>query len=140
MRRYDYKNRIGKNEYRGTKKILIIDDDREFTDLLNPALKMHKGYEVRVENNSRNAVEIAHKFKPDIVILDVVMPEIDGGDVHMLFKTDTVLKHTPIIFLTSMVEQSEVEARNGLIGGSRYVAKPVNVPTLIKAISEYLGP
>lgn len=122
------------------KRVLIIDDDREFTGLLNSALEMHKDYEVCVENNPRTAVDTARKFVPDIVILDVVMPEVDGGEVHTQFKADPVLTHIPIIFLTSIVEQSEIDERQGVIGGSYYLAKPVSASRLISAIKEHIRP
>jgi CheY-like chemotaxis protein len=125
---------------KGKKKVLIIDDDREFTNLLNSALELHGDYEVCVENNPRQAVAAARKFVPDIIILDVVMPEASGGEVHAQFKADSVLKDIPIIFLTSIVEQKEVDKRGGVIGGLYYVAKPVSAGKLLRVIAEHLQP
>ena len=121
---------------KGKTKILIVDDEKAFTELLTSALELHEGYEVRVENNPRFAIHAARKFLPDIIVLDVVMPEVDGGEVHTQIKADAVLKQIPIIFLTSMVQQNEVDARQGVIGGSYYVAKPVSANKLISVIAE----
>jgi len=122
------------------KKVLIIDDERDFTRLLVSVLELHEEYEVCVQNNSRLALATAQSFAPDIVILDVVMPEFDGGQVHALFKEDAALKNVPIIFLTSIVQENEVERHQGVIGGSYYVAKPVSASRLISVIAEHLGP
>ena len=119
-------------------KVLIIDDEKEFSDLLTSSLEADADYEVRVENYPRLAVNAARKFLPDIIVLDVVMPEFDGGDVHALLQADAVLKHIPIIFLTSMVLQNEVDEHKGIIGGSYYVAKPVSASRLKSVIAERL--
>jgi DNA-binding response OmpR family regulator len=119
-------------------KVLIVDNDPEFTDLLNAALEFHKDYQVRVQNNPGLAVDTAKKFIPDIVILDVVMPEIDGGEVHSRFKADSLLKDIPIIFLSSIVHQNEIDQHNGMIGGLHYLAKPVSAKVLVNAIAERL--
>ena len=68
------------------------------------------------------------------------MPEVDGGEVHALLKADSALKDIPIIFLTSMVLQSEVDEHKGVIGGSFYVAKSAGTSRLISAIAEHLRP
>jgi CheY-like chemotaxis protein len=115
------------------KKILIVDDEPEFTDLLTSALDLHTDYEVRVLHDPHQALDTARTFSPDIVILDVVMPELDGGEVHARFKADPDLKAIPIIFLTSIVQQK------GVIDGSFYVAKPVSARKLVSVISEHLG-
>ena len=120
------------------KKILIIDDERDFTNLLTAALELHEDYEVCVENNPHQAITTARNFLPDIVVLDVVMPEVDGGEVHSRFKADPALKDIPIIFLTSMVLQTEIDEHKGVIGGSFYVAKPVSASRLTSVIAERL--
>jgi len=121
------------------KKILIIDDERDFTNLLTSALELHEDYEVGVENNPGRALATARAFAPDIIVLDVVMPEIDGGEVHSRFKADPALKDIPVIFLTSMVLQNEIDASQGVIGGAFYVAKPVSASRLISVIGQHLG-
>jgi DNA-binding response OmpR family regulator len=122
------------------KKVLIIDDEAAFTNIVKLTLEAKGIYEVCVENNSRQAITTARKFWPDIIILDVVMPDLDGGEVHTQFMADPVLKRTPIIFLTAIVRQKEVDETNGMIGGSFYLAKPVSADGLISAIEEHCRP
>jgi two-component system, OmpR family, response regulator len=119
------------------KKVLIIDDETAFTNIVKLTLEGRGAYEVCVENNSRQAIATARKFWPDVIVLDVVMPELDGGEVHTQFMADPVLKHIPIIFLTAIVRQKEVDEHAGMIGGSFYLAKPVSADGLISAIEEH---
>ncbi len=119
------------------RKILIIDDEVAFTSIVKLTLEMKDNYEVCVENNPRMAIATARKFFPDIIILDVVMPELDGGEVHTQFMADPILKRIPIIFLTAIVRQKEVDEHKGIIGGSFYVAKPVSADGLIGVIEEH---
>jgi two-component system, OmpR family, response regulator len=120
------------------KKVLIIDDETAFTNVVKLTLEAKENYEVCVENDSRQAITTARKFWPDIIVLDVVMPELDGGEVHTQFKADPILKNIPVIFLTAIVRQKEVDERKGMIGGSFYLAKPVNADGLISAIEEHV--
>jgi CheY-like chemotaxis protein len=118
------------------KKVLIVDDEAAFTTVLKLTLEAKNEYEVCIENDPRQAIATARKFLPHIAILDVVMPELDGGEVHTQFKADPVLKRIPIIFLTAIVRQKEVDEHKGMIGGSFYMAKPVSAEKLIAAIEE----
>jgi CheY-like chemotaxis protein len=117
-------------------QILIIDDGVAFTTIVKLMLELKGDYEVSVENNPLSAIATAKSLKPDIVLLDVIMPEMDGCEVHKQFKADPSLKHIPIIFLTATVRQKDVEEHKGMIGGSYYVAKPVSADGLVKAIEE----
>ena len=128
----------GGDEKMKPKKVLIIDDEVAFTNIVKLILERRENYEVCVENDSRMAVSTARKFCPDIVILDVVMPRLDGGEVHMLFKAERGLQDIPIIFLTAIVRQKEIDENGGLIGGSFYVAKPVSADGLVGVIEEHI--
>ena len=119
------------------KKVLIIDDEAAFTNIVKLTLEGRENYDVCVENSSRNAIATARKFWPDIIILDVVMPELDGGEVYTQFMADPILKRIPIIFLTAIVRQKEVDENNGMIGGSFYIAKPVSADGLVSAIEDH---
>ncbi len=119
------------------KKILIIDDEVALTRVLKLTLEGRGNYEVCTENDSRQAIATARTFWPDVIILDVVMPEVDGGEVHAQLMADPVLKHIPIIFLTAIVRQKEVDEHQGMIGGSFYIAKPVSADGLVNAIEEH---
>ena len=122
------------------KKVLIIDDEAAFTNIAKLTLEGTGNYEVCIENDSRQAIAMARKFWPNIIILDVVMPELDGGEVHRQFRADPVLKHIPIIYLTAIVRQKELDEHEGMIGGSYYIAKPVSADDLISAIENHARP
>lgn len=119
------------------KKVLIIDDEVAFTNIVKLTLEGKGGYDVCVENDSRQAITTARRFWPDVIVLDVVMPELDGGEVRTQFLADPILKHIPLIFLTAIVRQKEVDEHSGVIGGSFYLAKPVSADGLISAIEEH---
>jgi CheY-like chemotaxis protein len=120
------------------KKVLVIDDEAAFTNIVKLTLEGKDGYEVCVENDPQMAIETTRKFWPDIIILDVVMPKLDGGEVHSQLMADPILKHIPIIFLTAIVRKKEVNEHQGIIGGSFYIAKPVSANELISAIEEHI--
>ena len=120
------------------KKVLIIDDEAAFTNIVKLTLEGRGQYDVCVENNPRMAITTARKFFPDIIILDVVMPELDGGEVRSQFQADPLLKKIPIIFLTAIVRKKEVDEHQGMIGGSFYLAKPVGAEDLASAIDQHM--
>ena len=87
------------------------------------------------ENDATKADYNARNFRPDLILLDVVMPETDGGEVAARIEADPDLYDTPIVFLTALVTRAE--ARSGLsIQGHPFFAKPVSIPELINAIEQ----
>ena len=89
------------------------------------------------ENDPAQAHQTARDFRPDVILLDIVMPEIDGGEVAARLQNDPELCRTPIIFLTALV--TEAEAKSGLeIDGHSFLAKPINISELIGAIEQHL--
>ena len=119
------------------RRILIVDDDRDSTHLLKILLEKNGGYIVLEENDAAKAYRSAHNFRPDLILLDIMMPWKDGGEVARQIDADPQLQRTPIIFLTALVTKSE--ARTGRrIQGHPVLAKPINVPELIKRLEENL--
>jgi len=121
------------------RKILIIDDEPGFTKIVKLTLEASGSYDVHELNDPAMAVEVARQFSPDIILLDIIMPEFDGGDVISQLRADPVLKKVPVLFVTATVRKSEVKAHNGLIGGEFFVAKPVSADVLIRTIEERLA-
>ncbi|MGY8642831.1 MAG: response regulator [Verrucomicrobiales bacterium] len=120
-------------------KVLAIDDEAGFTRLLKMNLEKDGLYEVRVENDSNIALKAALEFMPDVILLDLVMPGMDGGDVSALFQTKPQLKDIPIIMLTALISQGETgEDAVALAGGNPVLPKPVKLDTLIACIEEVL--
>ena len=120
-------------------RILVIDDEESLSRLLKLNLESTGGYEVRVLREGRLAVATAKEFKPHLILLDVIMPDIDGGEVADSVLADPLLERTPIIFLTAVAMKKEVEARGGVIGRFPFIAKPATVPDILSAIQRVLG-
>jgi CheY-like chemotaxis protein len=121
------------------RKILVVDDEAPFTRLLKINLETTGRYLVQVENDPMMALPAALAFGPDLVLLDVMMPGMDGGDVASSFNQHAVLKQIPIIFLTATVRHSEVDEHAGNFGGLRFIAKPVNLAELLTSLDAHFG-
>ncbi len=121
------------------KKILLVDDELGFANMMKLYLEKAGDYEVTTENNPLEALNIAKSFKPDIIILDVVMPDMDGPDLAAKIKSDVSFKNVPIVFLTAIVEKDQETEINGSIGGQHFIAKPVTGEVLLAAIKKYIG-
>lgn len=122
------------------KKIMVVDDEEGFTKLLKMNLEKGGEYEVRIENQSTKALEVAREFQPDVVLLDIVMPDMDGGDVAALFQDDPMLRRVPVIMLTALVAEGETASGTVAQAGTMNVLpKPVNMEMLKTCLEEALG-
>ncbi len=121
------------------RKILIVDDEVGFTRLLKLNLESTGQFEVRIENSGSKGYSVAKEFQPDLIFLDVIMPDRDGGEVAAELSSDPKMQRTPIIFLTAVVSKEEADARNGIIGSYPFLAKPVSVETVRECIQKYLA-
>ncbi len=110
------------------KKILIIDDDKGFCELIEAALGATGHYEVLSTTDGNAGVKIAEDKKPDLILLDIIMPGVDGFKIAKKLKENENTKSIPVIMLTSLDD-----AYN-----EGYVVKPVDMPVLIKKIEEAL--
>jgi|PlaIllAssembly_1097288.scaffolds.fasta_scaffold10037_2 CheY-like chemotaxis protein len=121
------------------KRIMIVDDEVAETRLLKANLELTNQYEVRVENWPQGAVEVAQQFKPDVMLLDLLMPNMPGGNVVAAFEAEPDLRNTPIIFLTAAVGKSQVEDHDGFICDHPCLAKPVSVDEIVRCIEDTLA-
>ncbi len=119
------------------KRILLIDDEAMITRTVKLYLEGTGKYEVRTQNNGADAVATARAFKPDLVLLDIVMPGVDGAEVAEKMQDDPVLKDIPIVFLTALVRPGEVAASGSDIGGFPFIAKPLDPDKIIACIEKY---
>ena len=119
-----------------TKKILIIDDEEKFTKYVKLNLEATGKYEVRVENNGARGLEAAKAFKPDLILLDVMMPDMDGSEVSEQLKEEDSCKNIPVVFLTAIVTNKEINEKGSVIGGHPFIAKPINLKNLISSIEQ----
>ena len=129
--------RVSDSAVKGKRRILIVDDDANSTHLVKILLERSGPYQVLEENDPTKADQTAHDFRPEIILLDIVMPKMDGGELATQIEADRELHDTPIIFLTALVTHGE--AKSGLhIQGHPLVAKPISIPELIEAIEKHL--
>jgi CheY-like chemotaxis protein len=119
------------------KRILLVDDEKSFTNLLKLNLEDTGNYEVRVENWAEDAITAAKEFKPDLILLDIIMPRMPGGNVAAQIKEDPALKSTPIVFLTAAVRKHQVEENDGIICDLPCLAKPASVEDVIEMIEKH---
>jgi len=117
------------------KRILLIDDEPSFTRMLKLNLEETGAYEVREENRGRFGLAAARQFKPDLILLDVVMPDMSGGDVAFEIEADRNMKNTPIVFLTAAAKKDD----EGIICGRTIIAKPFDPDQLVACIKDNLG-
>jgi DNA-binding response OmpR family regulator len=120
------------------KRILIVDDEASFTRMVKLNLEKTGQFEVREENKATYAVAAAREFKPDLIILDVIMPNLDGGDIFGQLQNDRHLKGTPVIFLTATVSPREAGVKGFNSGGALFLAKPVTLENLMACIQEHI--
>jgi CheY-like chemotaxis protein len=119
------------------KRVLLVDDEVSFTRLLKLSLEETKRYEVEVENSPRSAMHKAEQFKPHVVLMDVMMPSMDGGDLAAQFKANPKLRTVPIVFLTAAIKREEVASHGGQVGGCRFLAKPVDLKEVMDCLDQY---
>ena len=120
------------------KRILVVDDEPSITRMLKLNLEQTEDYVVTMENAANRALATADEFQPDLIVLDVMMPGVDGGDLASHFQANPKLKGVPIVFLTAAVTREEVSARGGLIGGLPFLAKPVDISEVLGCLKTHL--
>jgi CheY-like chemotaxis protein len=125
---------FGVNEKR---RILIVDNDPNTTHLVKILLEKTGRYLVFEENDSARAHQSARDLRPDLILLDIVMPETDGGEIAARIQAEPELPKTPIIFLTGLVTRTESKT-DLRIDGHSFLAKPINIQELIETIEGHL--
>lgn len=122
------------------KRILVIDDEESFTTLIKTTLEERGDYEVRAENNASLAISAIREFKPDLILLDIIMPgDTDGSEIARMMRSDERIRGIPTVFLTAAVTEEEVASGSGFIGGYPFIAKPVQIQELIEYIERRLS-
>ncbi|MFH1310080.1 MAG: response regulator [Candidatus Omnitrophota bacterium] len=119
-------------------KILIIDDEKEFTVLIKEVLENTGKYEVETVNKARMGFSSVTSFNPDMILLDLVMPEEDGISIALKIRDDEKTKDVPIIFLTGIIKKEEILRQPETLKGIHFLAKPVSLKELISTIEMWL--
>ena len=115
------------------KKILIVDDDLDLLDCLDQALSI-KGYDVIKCDSGQAAIRAARADKPDAILLDIVLPDLSGGEVARLLDKDPQTKKIPVIFLTGLLTHEEAKT---VIKGKAFLGKPYSIDDVVEAVEEH---
>lgn len=117
-------------------KVLIAEDERDIRDLVGFTLRYH-GYEVVIATNGEEALEMALKEHPDLLILDVRMPRMDGYEVCRTIKANEATNHIPVIFLSAKGQEGEI-ATGMEAGAADYILKPFAPEKLVERVRRHL--
>jgi len=117
------------------KKVLIIDDEEGFCRALKKVLEMKTNFHVLTATQGDEGIRLAKTQKPDILLLDVMMPGLAGPQVAEALSEDPDTSTIPIIFVTAIIKDEEIKKSDGMVGGRSFMAKPVIVDELIKKIN-----
>lgn len=120
-----------------TKTVLIVEDNDMNMKLFNDLLQAH-GYKTVQTKNGHNAHSLTEQHMPDLIIMDIQLPQISGLQVTQIIKQDDKLKHIPIIAVTAFAMKGD--AQKMLDGGCNdYISKPISVPLFLETIEKYLN-
>lgn len=120
-----------------TKKILLVDDEPDALEIYAMRLEI-SGYEVITTDDGEKALEAAKRLRPDLIVLDLMLPKIEGYDVCRILKFDDDFKNIPIVILSAL-SQSADRQKAVQAGANSYFVKPVDFKLLIQSIEELLS-
>ena len=115
------------------KRILVCDDDPVILRLLEVNLQL-EGYEVLTATNGEEAVEVATREKPDLILLDIMMPRMDGYQAVKHIKADETTKHIPVVFVSAKAQQADVDLGKSY-GVADYLTKPFDPTEMIELVA-----
>jgi DNA-binding response OmpR family regulator len=114
-------------------RILVIDDEPQVTEIVE-AFLTNAGHEVYVDNSASSGVNQAKKLKPDLILLDIMMPEMDGYTLCNELKNDPTTANIPVLFLTGR-DKSDDMGRSFQVGGDMFIKKPFSCERLLEIIN-----
>lgn len=118
------------------KKILIIDDEENFCKLVKKNIEQTGEFTVDMATNGEDGIRLVKELRPDLVLLDLLMPGMDGADVASQIREDKNVKDTPIVFLTAIMRPDESNPQEDFTKGYAILSKTVTVKDLIACIKE----
>jgi two-component system alkaline phosphatase synthesis response regulator PhoP len=121
----------------GPKKILLVDDEVDLVETVRFPLEM-EGFNVLVSYNGEDALNQARKEKPDLILLDLMLPKLDGYKVCRLLKFDERYKNIPILMLTAKTQEKD-KALGMETGANDYITKPFDLDKLVEKVKLYLS-
>ena len=121
------------------KKLLVIDDEEYFCRAVKKAIEMKRDLQVLTATRGDERLRLARTQKPDLILLDIVMPGMMGTQVAEELSQDPATASIPVIFVTAIVKKEETGRARGFLGGRMFIAKPVVVDELLKKIDSLLS-
>lgn len=121
----------------GKRRVLIVDDDEELVELLVDVFERDKRFEIRTANNGFDAGMTVKEFRPDLVVLDVMLPDINGKEVCQKIRSDKSLEKVRVICISGMVEQDKI-ADLKVAGANEFLQKPFTVDSLLDCACDQL--
>ncbi len=118
------------------KKVLVVDDDPYILMSLEFLMKKN-GYDVLVARNGIEALALVDKQKPDVILLDIMMPDVDGYEICKYIKKSDKLKHTKVVFMSAKTKETDIQKGYDL-GAALYITKPFSTRDLVKKIKELI--
>jgi len=119
--------------------ILIIDDEEDFCHFVKLNLEEKGEFKVITATNGPDGIHMVNQYKPDLILLDIIMPNMTGTQVAEELRSNKATKDIPIIFVTAIVKRGEVGAREYQFGGNYFIFKPVKLDELIREIGSKLN-
>ncbi len=124
------------------RKILVVDDQQELAEMVKFSLESTDQYEVKIETKGRKALEAAKACRPDLILLDMKMPDLNGFEVMYQLEADPDMKNVPVVFLTGALTKdgptADPDTDDSMIGRYPYLVKPSSTEDLIACIEKYL--
>ena len=115
-----------------------MDDDQNICDAVKRGLEQTHNYTVHVATSGAEAVAAACELLPDVILLDLMMPQMTGAECSKRLRDAPLTAHIPVVYLTGLMGKEDVKALDGVIDGERYLAKPVCINEIIEAVERAL--
>jgi len=122
----------------GKRKILVVDDDKQIVELFSDVLSADGRFEIKTANTGYDAGLLTESFRPDLILLDYMLPDINGNIVCERIRSNRDLEHTKVIIVSGVVNQDEIDALLGA-GADEFIKKPFNIEQLMQRVNDLLA-
>ena len=120
------------------KRILIVDDEEDFCYFVKINLEETKQFEVMTAYDGPEGIDMAIRYHPDMILLDIIMPKMMGTEVAEVLRSNKATKEIPILFVTAILKREEVGGKGRKLGGNIFLFKPVKLDELIDEIGSMI--
>jgi len=121
------------------KSILLVDDEKDILDSLSASLRRN-GYRVFAAGTGQEGLDLAKRERPELIVLDLMLPDVDGSDVAARLLSDPETRDIPVIFLTCIMTKQEQAVEGTKVGSHCVVAKPCRPEEILALVKDHIGP